>query len=64
MQVVLEQLPPEVQAAMDEHNRDAMRVFVNYVRCYVAGLPEQAQEVLPLSGVRVPASPAGAHQHN
>lgn len=78
-QVVLEALPPGVQAAAERHNCEALRLFVEYVRCYVEGLAAgeeeggsdgtpgapggggaAASEALPLSGVRLPAAPAGA----
>jgi hypothetical protein len=66
--VLLEPLPPAVQAAMDRHNSEALRLFVDYVRCYVRSLPPQLQAAqgahaavaLPLSGVRLPAGPAAA----
>ena len=66
--MLLEPLPPAVQAAMDRHNSEALRLFVDYVRCYVRSLPPQLQAAqgahaavaLPLSGVRLPAGPAAA----
>ena len=66
LQVVLEGLEPGVQAAVDRHNREALALFVDYVRCYVEGLEGSgtgtgpAQEALPLSGVRLPAGPQAA----
>lgn len=47
---------------MDRHNRQALELFVDYVRCYVAGLGAEAREprqvALPLSGIRLPVAPA------
>ncbi|KAL4440400.1 hypothetical protein ABPG75_003401 [Micractinium tetrahymenae] len=56
--VVLEPLPPAVQAAISRHNSEALALFVGYVRSYVAGLDGQAEEALPVSCVRLPAAPA------
>ena len=53
-QVVLEALPPAVQAALDAHNSEALRVFIDYVRCHVdAADLGDTQQTLPLSGARV-----------
>lgn len=62
MQVVLEPLPPAVQAALEQHNSHALWLFVNYVRCYVGSMGPQLprERALPLSGVSLPVRPASA----
>ncbi|GAB4814095.1 hypothetical protein N2152v2_001141 [Parachlorella kessleri] len=62
--VVLEPLPARVQRALDRHNQQALRVFADYVRCYVEGLQLEgggqaaSGDGLPLSGLELPAGPA------
>lgn len=51
--VVLEPLPPTVAAAMQAHDEESLRIFVDYVRCFVAQLGDQT-EALPLSGLTFP----------
>ncbi|MBN8527260.1 MAG: PocR ligand-binding domain-containing protein [Planctomycetes bacterium] len=53
-----------VQRALDRHNQQALRVFADYVRCYVEGLQLEgggqaaSGDGLPLSGLELPAGPA------
>ena len=67
--MVLEPLPGRVQRALDRHNAQALRVFADYVRCYVEGLQlegggEQAAACgaeLPLSGLSAGPAEGGVH---
>lgn len=67
---MLEPLGPAARAALDRHNREALRQLVAYVERYVAGLgldggaAARADEALPLSGVRVPLMARSAEGAN
>lgn len=53
-------MPPAVADAVERHNREALALFVDYMRSYVAGLEGGGggeDDQLPLSGVRLPAGP-------